>query len=189
MIKPIPWYKFYSISDDWIIYYKWIEKHTYKSKKWYVMVYINWLLIQVHRLVALTFFWDIEWKVVMHLDDNPSNNCVGNLKIGTQKENLQDMINKGRNKMYGKYTGINPKEKEEIINSWLSTKEIVEIYWVHRNTVLFWKKKLWVDTKLSSKYSIEFIEKVINTEWSNISIWKTYWISDMTVHRWKLRYL
>ena len=36
-------------------------------------------------------------EVVMHLDDDPSNNDVSNLKWGTQKENIQDCILKGRN--------------------------------------------------------------------------------------------
>lgn len=38
----------------------------------------------------------------MHLDDNPLNNKVSNLKWGTQKDNVRDAISKGRLKVSGK---------------------------------------------------------------------------------------
>lgn len=37
----------------------------------------------------------------MHLDDNPLNNRLENLKWGTQKDNVYDVINKGRLKLKG----------------------------------------------------------------------------------------
>lgn len=45
---------------------------------------------RVHILVCETFHGEkpFENAVVMHLDDNPSNNHKDNLKWGTQKENL-----------------------------------------------------------------------------------------------------
>ena len=56
-------------------------------------------LFYVHRLVA--FVW-LEKKPyqnnVMHLDDNPMNNCVDNLRWCTHSDNMQDMRNKGRAK-------------------------------------------------------------------------------------------
>lgn len=36
--------------------------------------------------------------VVMHLDDNPQNNILTNLKYGTTKENISDSYNKGRHR-------------------------------------------------------------------------------------------
>lgn len=48
----------------------------------------NWFY--VHRLVAQA--WLIRSKdvdVVMHIDDDPSNNCVENLKWGTQLQNMR----------------------------------------------------------------------------------------------------
>jgi len=186
MIKPIPWYKFYSISDDWTLYYNWIEKMVNTNRLWYKQAYLHWKQMRVHRLVALTYLWDIEWKVVMHLDDNPSNNCVSNLRVGTQKENVQDMINKWRGRPWWNKVKIINDDILNTINSWLSKKEIMEKYWVHRNTVLFWKKKLWLDTKRT--YDMSFITNVINHEWSNTNIWKKFWIASMTVFRWKKRY-
>jgi hypothetical protein len=50
-------------------------------------------LMSVHRLVALAFLENLDnHKIVMHLDDNPSNNNVCNLKWGTYSQN-----NCGRN--------------------------------------------------------------------------------------------
>jgi hypothetical protein len=51
----------------------------------------------IHRLVCH------EWvsnpsnlPIVLHLDDDPSNNHWTNLQWGTQKDNIRDMMNKGR---------------------------------------------------------------------------------------------
>ena len=186
MIKPIPWYKFYSVSDDWIIYYKWIEKNVSTNKLWYKKAYLLWKKMRVHRLVALAFLWDIEWKVVMHLDDNPLNNCVNNLRIWTHKENTQDMVSKWRGKPWGNKVKIINDDIINTISSWLSIKQIMEKYWVHRNTVLFWKKKLWIDT--NNKYDISFITNVINYDWNNTKTWKHFWIPDVTVMRWRRKY-
>lgn len=44
----------------------------------------------IHRLVGLTFLGldpNDKWQVMMHLDDNPKNNYLSNLKVGTHKEN------------------------------------------------------------------------------------------------------
>lgn len=52
---------------------------------------------QVHRLVALNFITNkMGVPNVLHIDDNPKNNIVSNLRWGTQKENIQDCHNKGR---------------------------------------------------------------------------------------------
>jgi hypothetical protein len=47
----------------------------------------------VHRLVATAFIQNVNnHPLVMHMDDNPSNNSVSNLKWGTHSQN-----NRGRN--------------------------------------------------------------------------------------------
>jgi DNA-binding NarL/FixJ family response regulator len=53
----------------------------------------------VHQLVLEAFrgLRPSKKHVGMHLDDNPSNNRLRNLKWGTYKENTQDMFAKGRN--------------------------------------------------------------------------------------------
>ena len=52
----------------------------------------------VHRLVAMAFLKNkCDYPVVMHMDDNPRNNDIYNIKWGTQIDNVHDCINKGRN--------------------------------------------------------------------------------------------
>ena len=51
----------------------------------------------IHRLVALTFLPNPNnYPIVMHKDNNPENNRVGNLKWGTQSQNMKQMVNEGR---------------------------------------------------------------------------------------------
>lgn len=59
--------------------------------------------VKIHRLVAEAYIPNPNnLPVVMHLDDNPLNNKVSNLKWGTQKDNVRDAISKGRLKVSGK---------------------------------------------------------------------------------------
>lgn len=52
----------------------------------------------VHRLVAEAFLPNLEaLPVVMHKDDDPTNNDIMNLKWGTQRDNMQDCFDKERN--------------------------------------------------------------------------------------------
>ena len=51
----------------------------------------------VHELIALTFHGvRPPGMQVMHLDDNPRNNAVGNLAYGTPQENTTQIWTKGR---------------------------------------------------------------------------------------------
>lgn len=72
----------------------------------------------LHRLVALAYLPNPEMKeFVMHLDDNPRNAHLSNLKWGTPRDNVQDAINKNRNSKHigiyisGKYGDDHPKTK------------------------------------------------------------------------------
>ena len=57
----------------------------------------------VHRLIAELAGWDIEGKVVMHIDDNPRNVRLDNLRVGTQAENMADMAQKGRGRTASRF--------------------------------------------------------------------------------------
>ena len=61
-------------------------------------------LYSIHRLVATAFIPNpLNHPIVHHLDDNPRNNCVSNLKWCTQKENVHYTIVAGKHgKMYGR---------------------------------------------------------------------------------------
>jgi hypothetical protein len=57
---------------------------------------------RVHRLVAQAFLPNPDnLPIVMHLDDNPSNNHVSNLRWGTHLDNMQDKMRKGRHRTKG----------------------------------------------------------------------------------------
>lgn len=52
---------------------------------------------RVHQLVLEAFVGPIpKDHVVMHLNDDPTDNHLSNLKYGTPQQNLDDMVNKGR---------------------------------------------------------------------------------------------
>ena len=60
------------------------------------------LQVGISRLVAIAWVPNPkpeEYDVVMHLDNNPLNNHYKNLKWGTQKQNIQQAIREGRNKV------------------------------------------------------------------------------------------
>lgn len=51
----------------------------------------------VHRLVATEFIPNPDdLPLVRHIDDNPRNNNVSNLRWGTQVDNMQDCVRHGR---------------------------------------------------------------------------------------------
>jgi hypothetical protein len=68
--------------------------------KGYRVVNIDNELTFVHRIVAAAFLGlDLSNpdQCVMHVDDEPSNNNLYNLRLGTQVDNIRDMYIKGRN--------------------------------------------------------------------------------------------
>ena len=79
---------------------------------------------RVHRLVAKTFLDNYTDKcVVMHLDNNPSNNNVNNLKCGTQKENIQQCLREGR--LYVKAKKIKQYDRNmNFIKEWETQQDI-----------------------------------------------------------------
>lgn len=71
----------------------------------------------IHRLVAMAFIPKMynqkDCNIVMHIDDNPSNNKVSNLKWGTQFQNMQGVNTcpvKGKKRMPMKETCIKVME-------------------------------------------------------------------------------
>lgn len=104
--KSIYWYENYEISSMWRVrsmrFWNRII-HWFKNNRWYIQYIIRnlkWIKkILAHRLVWQAFLWlDISNSdlFVCHKDDNPSNNCVDNLFLGTAKDNNLDKIKKWR---------------------------------------------------------------------------------------------
>lgn len=86
----------------------------------------------IHRLVALTFIPNPREKPhVMHLDDNPENNCVSNLKWCTHLENMRDMYSKGRRSRPKTRKVVN-LQTGEIFNS---AQDASKVYFVHFNSI------------------------------------------------------
>jgi hypothetical protein len=107
--KDIPGYEDYQVSDCGRVWSKKTNKilslKLQKQKGRNVCYLIAALSINnirkyfyVQRLVMLAFKGPMpkDVDVVMHLDDNPVNNHLSNLKYGTQKENVAECIRKHR---------------------------------------------------------------------------------------------
>ena len=171
----IPWFEwYYSISDDWEVQSKdriimrsnWI-KQTFKKriiynkpwKNWYhyVSLWKEWKAYRflVHRLVYCCFNWiDLRFKwyntktLVCHKDDNPSNNNLNNLFIGTQTDNMWDCVKKWRQSRWEK----NWRSKLQngqinriklMLDIWkISQRKIWKFFWVwqdHISRIKTWK--------------------------------------------------
>ena len=108
----------------------------------------------VHRLVAETFLKNPENRpIVMHVDDNPQNNSVKNLRWGTYSENMQDAHNKGK---FKSYKGPKPKTIkiiDAIINAnGKSQRQIAEDFGVAESRISQIKYDYLSLTKNKAKY-------------------------------------
>ena len=78
-----------------------LRKTSNTSSTGRIRVKIGTKWLQVSRLVALAWVHNPKpeiYDIVMHLDNDPSNNHYKNLKWGTYKENTQQMMMEGRNR-------------------------------------------------------------------------------------------
>ena len=84
--------------------------------------------VQVSRLVAECFLPDFTKDcVVLHLDNDPLNNMVQNLKCGTQSENIRQCVSEGRHHKR-KVDEQKMNNIKKSIESGLSRKQISEKY-------------------------------------------------------------
>ena len=67
--------------------------------------------LEIGALVLTMFYGPRpDGAVVMHLDDDPTNNCIDNLRWGTPTDNARDMARKGR----GGNQRLGPEQVAEI---------------------------------------------------------------------------
>lgn len=155
--KDIPWYEGkYQASNIGRIknnkkYLLWNNNNGYL----YINFYKKWKKA-VHRLIASTFLWlDLNNRllIICHKNDIKNDNRVSNLFIWTQKDNIKDMISKGRRVQWNHRKKVYMLDKNFIIikrfNSIVEAQKYV--CWSNWNIskCCNWKKKnyLWYNWK------------------------------------------
>lgn len=94
---------------------------TYPHKNGYPMVSIKnkngvYRKHCIHRLMGNAFFNNIDGSLlVRHLDDDPENNIIENLALGTQSDNMYDCVKNGHRKNMVKTIAINTRTGEETV--------------------------------------------------------------------------
>ncbi len=167
--KDIPWYEWlYEVSSIWNvkrISKIWIRNRIVNERilipqksHLYLRVNLskNWKskLFLISRLVAQAFLWlnmNDRKAFVCHKDDNPKNNHLSNLFIGTPKDNTQDMIMKNRNKVLKWEKNWSAKINESIVlqirklfNEWTKQFILSDSFWISRATINYIvHRKLW----------------------------------------------
>ena len=77
----------------------------------YGRVRVNGKRVYAHRQVMIDAGHDIFGKLVMHICDNPPCINIDHLRVGTHGDNMRDMYNKKRRKIFPKLT---PELAEQI---------------------------------------------------------------------------
>lgn len=110
----------------------------------YGQAYINGKMMRAHRVVM----GNPQGEVVMHLCDNRA--CVNpdHLQIGTTADNVQDMVNKGRqSKGSGRPAAKLTEADIPIIRAYqgqLSSRKVASYFGISQSLVsLIWTKKAW----------------------------------------------
>ena len=123
MVDNVKGFPGYHVTKEGKLYRDGIEQKLFYHHRYLRRVIRNGNItknIKIHRLVAEAYIPNPDNKpLVMHLDDNPLNNHVSNLKWGTHKENLYSALENGKikdihgknNPMYGMKSYLNPNHK------------------------------------------------------------------------------
>lgn len=127
------WYNNTTREIKWQImkqWYKWPYKTVRLAKKQYL----------VHRIVycsfnkiPLKFEWQKSNTIVMHKDDNWSNNNLDNLMMWSQQDNMDDMVKKWR-RTYRRAT----KQKIWFEDVERIKKEYKKLWSIYKVAPLFW---------------------------------------------------
>lgn len=88
------------------------------ERKGYLYVIIKRKKYSVHRLVALAFIPNPDYKPeIDHIDGNPKNNCVNNLRWVTRSENEMNPITRCRISMANKGKKLSVQQRIKISKS------------------------------------------------------------------------
>jgi hypothetical protein len=107
----------------------------------------------VHRLVAFSFFNDIEKKVVNHIDFNKLNNKLSNLEVISNLENNCHFSNKDKNKS-SKFIGVHFCKKVKKWKAQISFngKKIGLGYFSKEEEAYERRKNFEIENKIINKY-------------------------------------
>lgn len=86
----------------------------HRNRLGYYIVHINGKIYYVHRLLAITYIENPEnKKEIDHIDGNPRNNSLDNLRWATHKENLNNSVSVERERIshMGKESNIKGRKK------------------------------------------------------------------------------
>ena len=103
--------------------------------------------LRIHREVLKAFDrMPQEGEICRHLDGNPKNNHVSNLKWGSHKENAQDCLKHGRNRFQilvgensptAKFSDIEIEDIRTRRKEGATYKEIMEVYDISKSHVSY----------------------------------------------------
>lgn len=155
-IKPIKGHDGYFISDDGKVYSSWVNKGRHglvkekklkrlkgskmKSGHTYFRFGRKEKPLLLHRIVYENFVGEIpEDFVIRHLNDNPEDNHLNNLAIGTQKDNMQDALHNNKIKI-GEDNPNSKLTNEDVIEirklaETMTHKEVSKLFDVSRSTI------------------------------------------------------
>lgn len=111
-----------------------------KLKGGYGIVRLEGRTQTAHRVAYKKEHGDIpEGMVIMHLCDNPSCVNPAHLQLGTQSQNRQDCVNKGRTNSPSGEAHYNAKLTADIVleirSSTLNNAQLANIYGISRRTI------------------------------------------------------
>ena len=161
-MKQIPNFPNYAITKDGRV---WNCKHKrwlkpIKQKHGYLRVYLGRRNPKsIHRLVLETFVRECpDGRECCHLDGNPQNNSLENLRWGTHSDNAQDAIK------HKTHRTVN-QNGESNVQCKLTEKDVI-------NIVHLWNTKLFRQQEIADMYNISRrnVSHIINRE-----TWKYIW--------------
>ena len=156
-IKQVPGKEGYFADPDGNIYSLWVNKGQHglamskefkqlnfsKSNSGHLVVsFGRYDKELVHRVIYKTFIGELEeGKVIRHLNDNPSDNRVSNLKQGTQKENVEDAL---KNKKFKTKLTEEDVVRIKVLKGYKKRKIVAQEFNVSEGTIKnVWNNKTW----------------------------------------------
>jgi predicted transcriptional regulator len=119
-------------------------------------------------------------KIILHNCDNPGCQNYKHLELGTQQENIKDMVNKGRQNKGSEniFSILNEFQVWDMLNLIYTDKlktirEIFEYFKTSENSVRYiLKGKTWVHLTKQFPVSLDVLKTKINLQLSETEVWE-----------------